>query len=68
MKNNKWSEKGLKIDDVALNGAFWTLKKSGVQISLKKWNPFVTNDFPYEILIVWKRLSILYTKGIQFLP
>ena len=23
MKNNKWSQKGLKIDDVALNGAFW---------------------------------------------
>ena len=50
MKNNKWSQKGLKNDDVALNGAFWTHKKSGVQISLKKmkslcnrrvsgWNP-----------------------------
>ena len=35
MKNNKWSQKGLKIDDVALNGAFWTHKKSGVQISSK---------------------------------
>ena len=41
MKNNKWSQKGLKNDDVALNGAFWTHKKSGVQISLKKWNAFV---------------------------
>ena len=40
MKNNKWSQKGLKIDDVALNGAFWTQKKYGVQISSKKWNPF----------------------------
>ena len=50
MKNNKWSQKGLKNDDVALNGAFWTHKKSGVQISFKKmkslcdrrvsvWNP-----------------------------
>ena len=39
MKNNKWSEKGLKNDDVALNGAFWTHKKSGVQIRYKKWNP-----------------------------
>ena len=48
MKNNKWSQKGLKNDDVALNGAFWTHKTSGVQISLKKWNPFVTNEFPYE--------------------
>ena len=36
MKNNKWSQKGLKIDDVALNGAYWTHKKSGVEISLKK--------------------------------
>ena len=33
MKNNKWSQKWLKIDDVALNGAFWTQKKYGVQIS-----------------------------------
>ena len=68
MKNNKWSQKGLKIDDVALNGAFWTHKKSGVQIRFKKWNPFVTDEFPYEILILRKRLSVLYTKRIQFLP
>ena len=26
---------GLKIDDVALNGAFWAQKNYGVQISLK---------------------------------
>ena len=50
MKNNKWSQKGLKNDDVALNGAFWTHKTSGVQIRFKKmkslcnrrvsgWNP-----------------------------
>ena len=51
MKNNKWSQKGLKIDDVALNGALWTHKKFGVQISSKKWNPFVTDEFPYETLI-----------------
>ena len=68
VQNNKWSQKGLKIDDVALNGAFWTHKKSGVQISFKKWNPFVTDEFPYEILILRKRLSVLYTKCIQFLP
>ena len=49
MKNNKWSQKGLKNDDVALNGAFWTHKKSGVQISLKKGNPFVRDEFPDEI-------------------
>jgi len=44
----------------ALNGSFWTHKKSGVQISSRKWNPFVTDEFPYEILILWKRLSVLY--------
>ena len=67
MKNNKWSQKGLKIDDVALNSAFWTQKNYGVQISSKKWNPFVTDEFPYETLILRKRLSVLYTKCIQFL-
>jgi hypothetical protein len=35
MKNNRWSQKWLKIYDVALNGAFWTHKKSGVKISSK---------------------------------
>ena len=68
MKNNKWSQKGLKNDDEGLNGAFWTHKKSGVPISFEKWNPFVTHELPYEILILWKRLSVLYTKCIQFLP
>ena len=68
MKNNKWCQKGLKIDDVALNGAFWKQKNYGVQISSKKWNPFVTDKFPYETLILRKRLSVLYTKCIQFLP
>ena len=46
---------GLKNDDVALNGAVWTCKMSGVQISFENWNPFVTDEFPYEILILWKR-------------
>ena len=68
MKNNKWSQKGLKIDDVALNGAFWAHKNYGVKISSKKWNPFVTDKFPYETLILRKKLSVLYTKCIQFLP
>ena len=68
MKNNKWSQKGLEIDDVALNGAFWTQNNYGVPISSTKWNPFVTDEFPYEILILWKRLSVLYTKCIHFLP
>ena len=35
MKNNKWSQKVLKIDDVALNDAYWTHKKPGVEICLK---------------------------------
>ena len=68
MKNNKWSQKGLKIDDVAFNGSFWTRKKFGVQVSSKSWNPFVTDEFPYEILILRQRLSSLNTKCIQFLP
>ena len=68
MKNNKWSQKGLKNDDVALNGVVWIQKKYGVQISWKKWNPFVTDGFPYETLIQRKRLSVLYMKCIQFLP
>ena len=58
MKNNKWSRKGLKIDDVALNGAFSTHKKYGVQISSIKWNPFVRDDLLSETLILRKRLSV----------
>ena len=69
MKNNKWSQKGLKIGDVALNGAFWIQKNYGIQINWKKWNPFVTDEFSSETLILRKRLlSILYTKWIQFFP
>ena len=36
---------------MALNGAFWTQKNYGVQISSKKWNPFVTDEFPYETVL-----------------
>ena len=50
MKNSKWSQKGLKIDDVALNGAYWTHIKSGVEISFKKWNAFVTDEFTSKTL------------------
>ena len=67
-KKTKWSQKGLKVGDLALNGAFWTHKKSGVQISFKKWNPFVTDEFSSETLILRKRLSVLYTKCIHLLP
>ena len=68
MKNNKWSQKGLKIDDAALNGTFSSQKNYGVQISSKNWNLFVTDMFPYETLVLRKRLSVLYTKCIQCLP
>ena len=43
-------------------------KKLGVQISSRKWNPFVIDEFSCETLILRMRLSILYTKCIQFLP
>ena len=36
MKNNKGSQKGLEIDDVALYGAFLAQKNYCVQISSKK--------------------------------
>ena len=60
--------KGLKSDDVALNGAYWMHKKSWVQICLKNWNPFVTDEFSSKTLTLRKRLSSSYTKCIQFLP
>ena len=44
-----------------LNGAFWTQKNYGVQISSRKWNPFVTDEFPCETLILRMRLSVLCT-------
>ena len=34
----------------------------------KHWSARVTDEFSSEILILWKRLSVLYTKCIQFLP
>ena len=67
MENNKWNQKGLKIDDVALNGAFWTHKKSRVQISSRKmkslcnrwafvWNPDTSKEivrFVHEVHLVF---------------
>ena len=63
MKNYKRSQKGLKIDDVALNGAFWAQKYYGVQISSKQmkslcnkrvsvWNPDTSKEivrFVHEV-------------------
>ena len=60
--------KGLKSDDVSLNGAYWMQKKSWVQICLKNWNPFVTEEFLSKTLTLRKRLSSSYRKCIQFLP
>ena len=60
--------KGLKSDDVGLNGAYWMQKKSWVIICLKKWNPFVIDEFSSETLILRRRLSSLYMKCIQFVP
>ena len=65
-KNTKWSQKLLKFCDVPLNGVFWTHKMYGVQISSKKWNPFVRDEFLFETLLLRERLSVLYTKCIQF--
>ena len=67
MKNNKWSQKGLKNNDVALNGAFRTHTKSGVQLSFKKmkslcnrwvsvWNPDTSKEivhFVHEVYPVF---------------
>ena len=63
MKNNKWSQKGLENDDVALNGAFWTQNNYGFKISSKKmkslcnrrvsvWNPDTSKEivrFVHEV-------------------
>ena len=37
--------KGLKIDDISLNGAYWMQKKSGVKISLKIEIPLWSMSF-----------------------
>ena len=38
MKKGTEFRKGLKYDDVALNGAYWTHKKSGVKSIKKEMN------------------------------
>ena len=56
----------MKNDDVALNGAFWTHKKSGVQIRYKKWNPdslkeivrFVHEGHPVFAVTIWTFLHM----------
>ena len=67
MKNSKWSQKGLKTDHVDSNGAYWTHKKSGVEISFKKmkclcnrrvfvWNPDTSKEivnFVHEVYPVF---------------
>ena len=57
----------LEIDDIALHAAYWTQKKSGVQISLKNIEVGrVIDEFSSKTLIPQKSLSSLYTKCVQF--
>ena len=60
--------KGLKIDDMAFNGAYWMQKKSWVKIGLKKWNPFAIDEFSFKTVILRRRLSSFYRKCIQIFP
>ena len=53
--------------DVALNGAFWTHKKSGVQISFKKWNPFVTDEYDTIVRFVHEVHSVFVVTLSTFL-
>ena len=63
MKNSKWCQKGLKVDDVALNGAYWPQK------SLENWSVGLCNRWVFvRTLILRKRLCSLYKKCVQFLP
>ena len=59
MKNNKWTQKGLKIDDVALNGAFWAQKiwssnkfkkmKSLCNRQVSVWNPDTSKEIVHFV-------------------
>ena len=75
MKNNKWSQKGLKIDDAALNGAFWAQKNYGVQISSKKmkslcnrqvsvWNSNTSKEI---VRFIHEVHPVFYVSGSTFL-
>ena len=59
--------KGLKSDDVALNGACWMQKKSWVKICLKNSNPFIIDEYSSETLILRKRLSSFSCNPLNFL-
>ena len=48
------------MDDAALNGAFLARKNYGVQISSKKRNPFVTDEFSSETLILRKIVHFVH--------
>ena len=63
MKNSKWSQEGLKFQYVALNVTCWMQKKSWVEISLEKWNVFVTDEFSCETLVLWMRRSPVCTRS-----
>ena len=66
MKEIKWSQKGLKFQYVALNVACWMQKKSWVEISLEKWNVFLTDEFSSENLVLWKRWSSFTRSASSF--
>ena len=67
MKNSKWCQKVLKIDDVTLNVCTERKKIWSCNKLLKFWIAGVTDEFSSETLILQKWLSNLYTKCIQFL-
>ena len=48
--------KGWNYQYVALNVAWWMQKKSWVEISLEKWNVFVTDEFSFETLCTLKEM------------
>ena len=56
MKNTKWSQKGLKIDDVALNGAYWMHKKYMFQMP-KHISTLTITKIPY-VCPKWDILDI----------
>ena len=78
MRHKKRSQKGLKIDDVALNGAFRTQKNYGVQISSKKmkslcnrrvsvWNPDTSKEIVHFVHEVHPVLAITLSTFLHML-
>ena len=68
MKNSKWNQKRVEKWWCGFEWCILNAEKSWVKICLKKWNPFVIDEFSSETLILRRRLSSLYAKCIQFFP